>query len=292
MDGAFSDRARVFLTLSQYPSRPMRGPHRALPIDGNTVFCCSQKRRKSWRAITLTRNAGTKLSGFKFSSPWFWESFWGNLIPALAYAWSRSETLSFVIQGIFLFIIIGVLLGHFYPQIGEQMKPLGDGFVKLIKMLIAPIIFCTVVHGIARMVNVARVGRVALKAIIYFEVLTTIALAIGLAAVNLWQPGRGMNVNLAQVDTSAMQPYLAHTHTGGVTQFLTNIIPGTFVGAFTDGNVLQILLISVLCAFALTQVGERGKPVVDFIEAASRMLFSVVGIVMWAPPLGALGVIA
>ena len=189
-------------------------------------------------------------------------------------------------------MVRGIVLGKFDPRFGIRMEPLGDAFIKAIRMLIAPIIFCTVVHGIARMVNVARVGRVALKAIIYFEVLTTIALAIGLAAVNLWQPGRGMNVNLAQVDTSAMQPYLAHTHTGGVTQFLTNIIPGTFVGAFTDGNVLQILLISVLCAFALTQVGERGKPVVDFIEAASRMLFSVVGIVMWAAPLGAFGAIA
>jgi aerobic C4-dicarboxylate transport protein len=172
------------------------------------------------------------------------------------------------------------------------MQPLGDAFIKLIRMLIAPIIFCTVVHGIARMADMARVGRVALKAIIYFEVLTTIALVIGLIAVNLWKPGHGMNVNLAHIDTSAVQTYVAHPENRGVVQFLTNIIPTTFVGAFTDGGVLPVLFISVLCAFALVQVGERGKPVVDFIEAASKMLFAVVGIVMWTAPIGAFGAIA
>jgi aerobic C4-dicarboxylate transport protein len=189
-------------------------------------------------------------------------------------------------------MIVGIVLGRFYPSAGVRMQPLGDAFIKLIRMLIAPIIFCTVVHGIARMADMARVGRVALKAIIYFEVLTTVALVIGLAAVNLWKPGRGMNVDLAHVDTSAVQTYVAHPASVGVVQFLTNIIPTTFVGAFTEGNVLQVLLISVLCAFALTQVGDLGKPVVDFIEAASKMLFKVVGIVMWAAPLGAFGAIA
>jgi aerobic C4-dicarboxylate transport protein len=189
-------------------------------------------------------------------------------------------------------MIVGIVLGKFDPGLGVRMQPLGDAFIKLIRMLIAPIIFCTVVHGIARMADMARVGRVALKAIIYFEVLTTIALVIGLVLVNLWQPGRGMNVDLAHVDTSAVQSYVPHPGSGGVVQFLTNIIPTTFVGAFTEGNVLQVLLISVLCAFALTQVGDPGKPVVDFIEAASKMLFKVVGIVMWAAPLGAFGAIA
>lgn len=189
-------------------------------------------------------------------------------------------------------MILGITLGHLDPNLGVRMEPLGDAFIKVIRMLIAPIIFCTVVHGIARMADMARVGRVALKAIIYFEVLTTIALVIGLVAVNLWKPGRGMNVDLAHVDMSTVQTYVAHPGNGGVTQFLTNIIPGTFVGAFTEGNVLQVLFISVLCAFALIQVGSRGKPVVDFIEAASRMLFKVVAIVMWAAPLGAFGAIA
>jgi aerobic C4-dicarboxylate transport protein len=189
-------------------------------------------------------------------------------------------------------MIFGIALGKFYPSAGVRMQPLGDAFIKLIRMLIAPIIFCTVVHGIARTADMARVGRVALKAIIYFEVLTTIALVIGLVAVNLWKPGQGMNVDLAHVDTSAVQSYVAHPGSGGVVQFLTNIIPTTFVGAFTEGNVLQALLISVLCAFALIQVGDPGKPVVDFVEAASKMLFKIVGIVMWAAPLGAFGAIA
>jgi len=189
-------------------------------------------------------------------------------------------------------MILGILLGKFYPSFGVRMQPLGDAFIKLIRMLIAPIIFCTVVHGIARMVDVARVGRVALKAILYFEALTTVALVIGLAAVNIWKPGNGMNVDLAHVDTSAVQTYVAHPGGASVTQFLMNIIPTTFVGAFTEGNVLQVLLVSVLCAFALIQVGERGKPVVNFVESASQMLFKVVEIVMWAAPIGAFGAIA
>ncbi|HKV05514.1 MAG TPA: C4-dicarboxylate transporter DctA [Candidatus Acidoferrales bacterium] len=189
-------------------------------------------------------------------------------------------------------MLLGIALGQLDPGLGVRMQPLGDAFIKVIRMLIAPIIFCTVVHGIARMADIARVGRVALKAIVYFEVLTTIALVIGLFAVNLWKPGRGMNVDLAHVDTSAVQAYVAHPQSGGAIQFLMNIIPGTFVGAFTEGNILQVLLISVLCAFALTQVGDRGKAIVDFIEAATKMLFSVVEIVMWVAPLGAFGAIA
>jgi len=189
-------------------------------------------------------------------------------------------------------MVLGIILGKFDPGLGVRMQPLGDAFIKLIRMLIAPIIFCTVVHGIARMADLTRVGRVALKAIIYFEVLTSVALVIGLAAVNIWKPGRGMNVNLAHIDTSAVQTYVAHPESASVTQFLTNIIPNTFVGAFTEGNVLQVLLISVLCAFALTRVGDRGKPIVDFIEAASQILFKVVAIVMWAAPIGAFGAIA
>jgi aerobic C4-dicarboxylate transport protein len=193
---------------------------------------------------------------------------------------------------VFAAMILGVLLGRFDPGLGVRMQPLGDGFIKLIRMLIAPIIFCTVVHGIARMVDVARVGRVALKAIIYFEALTTIALIIGLVAVNLWKPGASMNVNLAHIDTFAVQTYVAHPENASVTQFLMNIVPTTFAGAFTEGNVLQVLLVSVLCAFALTSIGSLGKPVIDFIEAASKMFFAVVGIVMWTAPIGAFGAIA
>lgn len=193
---------------------------------------------------------------------------------------------------VFAGMVIGIALGKFDPKLGVQMQPLGDAFIKLIRMLIAPIIFCTVVHGIARMADTVRVGRVALKAIIYFEVLTTVALAIGLFAVNLWKPGQGMNVNLAHVDTSAIQPYVSHAANQGVVPFLMNIIPATFMGAFTEDNVLQVLLVSVLCAFALIQAGEPGRPIVNFVEAASKMLFAVVGIVMWTAPIGAFGAIA
>jgi aerobic C4-dicarboxylate transport protein len=187
---------------------------------------------------------------------------------------------------------IGILLGVLRPGLAAQMQPLGDGFIKAIRMLIAPIIFCTVVHGVARMTDMARVGRVALKALVYFEVLTTVALVIGLIAVNVLQPGKGMNVNLARIDSSSVQQYVAQTRNQTVTQFLLNIIPQTFMGAFADGNVLQVLLISVLCGFGLTRLGARGKPLVDLIEVASSMLFGIVGIVMWAAPLGAFGAIA
>ena len=187
---------------------------------------------------------------------------------------------------------IGILLGILRPGLGAQMQPLGDGFIKAIRMLIAPIIFCTVVHGIARMSDLARVGRVAIKAIVYFEVLTTVALVIGLVVVNLLHPGRGMNVDLSRVDASAVKPYLAQTQSQTPVQFLLNIIPQTFVGAFAEGNVLQVLLIAVLFGFALARLGETGKPVVGLIETVSRVLFGVVGIVMWAAPLGAFGAIA
>jgi len=187
---------------------------------------------------------------------------------------------------------IGVALGHFYPRVGVRMEPLGEAFIKAIRVLIAPIIFCTVVHGIASMANMAKVGRVALKALIYFEVVTTIALIIGLIAVNLWQPGSGMNVDLAQVDTSSLAPYVEQTQRRTAAQFLLSIIPNTFVGAFGEGNVLQVLFVSVLCGFALGALGAAGKPLTDLIEAASRMFFAIVAIVMWAAPIGAFGAIA
>ena len=187
---------------------------------------------------------------------------------------------------------IGILLGHFDPALGAQMQPLGDAFIKAIRMLIAPIIFCTVVHGIARMADMAKVGRVALKALIYFEVLTTIALVIGLVGVNLFKPGVGMNVDLSHVDTSLVKGYIAQTQHQDVVTFLMNIIPNTFVGAFSDGNILQVLLLAVLCGFALTWMGETAKPVVTIIASASKMFFELVGLVMWAAPLGAFGAIA
>jgi aerobic C4-dicarboxylate transport protein len=189
-------------------------------------------------------------------------------------------------------MIVGVGLGYLFPSLGAEMQPLGDGFIKAIRVLIAPIIFCTVVHGISSMANMAKVGRVALKALIYFEVLTTVALIIGLLAVNIFQPGVGMNVDLSRVDASSVTPYLEQTHKQTAAQFLLNIIPNTFVGAFSEGNVLQVLYVSVLCGFALNWLGERGEPVTRLIEASSQMLFRIVAIVMWVAPIGAFGAIA
>ncbi len=187
---------------------------------------------------------------------------------------------------------IGILLGVVRPDIGAQMQPLGDAFIKAIRMLIAPIIFCTVVHGIARMADMARVGRVALKAIVYFEVMTTIALIIGLIAVNVLKPGAGMNIDPVSINTAAIEPYVKQTAAVGFVPFLMNIIPSTFVGAFAEGNILQVLFIAVICGFALVQLGERAKPLVDIIDIGAKMIFAVVGMVMWAAPIGAFGAIA
>jgi aerobic C4-dicarboxylate transport protein len=159
-------------------------------------------------------------------------------------------------------------------------------------MLIAPIIFCTVVHGIAHMADMARVGRVALKAIVYFEIMTTVAMVIGLDAVNLLKPGVGMNIDPATVNASAVEPYVKMTAAVGFVPFLMNIIPGTIVGAFAEGNILQVLFISVVCGFALVQLGDRAKPLLDIIDIAAKMIFGVVAIVMWVAPIGAFGAIA
>jgi aerobic C4-dicarboxylate transport protein len=189
-------------------------------------------------------------------------------------------------------VALGIATGWLYPKTGAAMQPLGDAFIKVIRMLIAPLIFCTVVHGIAQMADVASVGRVAIKALIYFEVLTTLALIIGLAAVNLWQPGAGMNADLTEINTSLVEPYIKQTHAVGFIPFLLGIIPSTFIGAFAEGNILQVLFISVLCGFALMWLGPAGEPLVEVIGVATRMIFGVVGIVMRAAPLGAFGAIA
>jgi aerobic C4-dicarboxylate transport protein len=187
---------------------------------------------------------------------------------------------------------LGIALGAIRPDLGAQMQPLGDAFIKAIRMLIAPIIFCTVVSGIAHMADMAKVGRVAIKALIYFEVVTTFALIIGLAAVNLWQPGTGMNIDPASINASVVEPYVKQTAAVGFVPFLMNIIPQTFVGAFAEGNILQVLFIAVMCGFALIWLGERAKPVTDVIDVGGKMIFGMVRMVMWAAPLGAFGAIA
>ena len=189
-------------------------------------------------------------------------------------------------------ILIGVVLGHFYPALAVKMQPLGDAFIKTIKMLIAPIIFCTVVHGIASMNDMKKVGRVGLKAIIYFEVVTTLALAVGLIIVNLWQPGAGMNVDPSAIDTKSIQNYATQAKSQNAVDYLLHIIPGTVVGAFAEGEILQVLFISILFAFALHMAGERGKPVMAVIDSAAHVFFGIVAIVMRAAPLGAFGAMA
>src|ERR1043165_3074853 len=166
---------------------------------------------------------------------------------------------------------IGILLGATYAGRGQKMQPLGDRFIRLIRMLIAPIIFCTVVHGIASMSDLKKAGRVALKAIIYFEAVTTLALIIGLIVVNVWKPGVGMNVIPATLDTSQIQSYIAPAKQLTVVEFFMHIIPATFVSAFSEGETLQVLLVSILFGVGLFRLGEKGKPVMDVIQVFSKI---------------------
>lgn len=189
-------------------------------------------------------------------------------------------------------IVLGVLLGVFYPELGTAMKPLGDGFIKLIKMIIAPVIFCTVVAGIAGMQDMKKIGRVGGKALIYFEVVSTFALAIGLVVANLAKPGAGFNVDPAHLDSSSIAQYTTNAHAQTTTEFIMHIIPNTFVDAFATGNILQVLLIAILFGFALSMMGERGRPVTKFIDDIAHVIFGIVNIVMKVAPIGAFGAMA
>src|SRR6187399_621133 len=189
-------------------------------------------------------------------------------------------------------IIIGVILGHFWPQVGESMKPLGDGFIKLIKMIIAPIIFCTVVIGIAGMEDMKKVGKTGGLALLYFEIVSSIALVVGLVIINLVQPGAGMNVDPASLDTKQVAAYTGPGKMQGTVEFLLAIIPNTVIDAFAKGEILQVLLFSVLFGFALHKFGGRGTLVFDMIEKTSHVLFSIVGIIMKVAPIGAFGAMA
>ena len=189
-------------------------------------------------------------------------------------------------------VIIGVLLGHFYPHLGESMKPLGDGFIKLIKMIIAPIIFCTVVVGIAGMEDMKKVGKTGGLALLYFEIVSTIALIVGLVLVNVLKPGVGMNIDASTLDTKAIAAYTGPGKMTGTVDFLLNIIPTTLVDAFAKGEILQVLLIAVLFGFALHRFGGRGTMVFDMIEKTSHVLFTIVGYIMKLAPIGAFGAMA
>jgi aerobic C4-dicarboxylate transport protein len=189
-------------------------------------------------------------------------------------------------------IVIGVLLGHFYPAVGADMKPLGDAFIKLIKMMIDPIIFCTVVVGIAGMEDMKKVGKTGGLALLYFEAVSTLSLIVGLVLVNLLQPGSGMHVDPKTLDTGAIAAYTGPGKMQSTTDFLMNIIPASVVDAFAKGDILQVLLFSVLFGFALHRFGGRGTLVFDFVEKISHVLFAIVGFIMKLAPIGAFGAMA
>jgi aerobic C4-dicarboxylate transport protein len=189
-------------------------------------------------------------------------------------------------------IVVGVLLGYFHPSLGEQMKPLGEGFIKLIKMIIAPIIFCTVVTGIAGMEDMKKVGKTGGLALLYFEVVSTLALIIGLVAVNLFQPGAGINLDLTTVDRQSVASYSDASEALTTTDFVLNIIPTTLVGAFAKGEILQVLLIAVLFGFSLQHCGGRNTVVFEVIDKTSHVLFGMVGFIMKFAPIGAFGAMA
>lgn len=189
-------------------------------------------------------------------------------------------------------IALGVAIGHFYPQAGVALKPLGDGFVKLIKMAIAPIIFCTVVSGIAGMQNMKAVGKTGGLALLYFEIVSSVALLIGLLVVNIAQPGAGMHVDVATLNTTAIAAYTQAGAQQSTIGFFLNIIPSTVVGAFASGDILQVLMFSLMFGFALHRMGDYGRPVLDFIDRIAQVMFNIIGMIMQVAPLGAFGAMA
>lgn len=189
-------------------------------------------------------------------------------------------------------IVLGALIGHFWPTTGEALKPLGDGFIKLVKMIISPVIFLSLVSGIAGMRELGAVGRVALKAFGYFLFFSTLALILGLVVANLVHPGVGMNINPATLDAGSVADYAKQAHETTFVGFLMSIIPNTMVSALTEGSILQTLFVAVLFGVALTLVGEPAEPVLDLVERLALIVFRIVGILMRAAPVGAFGAIA
>jgi aerobic C4-dicarboxylate transport protein len=186
-------------------------------------------------------------------------------------------------------ILAGIILGIFNPDLAVKMKPLGDGFIKLVKMMISPIIFCTIISGIAGMQDTKKLGRVGLKAIIYFEVVTTLALIIGLVVINILKPGAGMNVDPQTLDFKSAETYVSQSSTGTWQDFILHIIPDSIVNALATNNLLQILFFAVLLGFALSKTGEKGRPLIAGIKSLESALFGVIKIIMRVAPLGAFG---
>jgi aerobic C4-dicarboxylate transport protein len=189
-------------------------------------------------------------------------------------------------------IAVGVLVGHYFPNTGVALKPLGDGFISLIKMMIAPVIFCTVVHGIGSMSDLKKIGRVGVKTLIYFEAVSTVALAIGLLVGEILQPGKGFDIDPASLDPNAVASYVHRAKEEGLVAHVLAIIPETFIGAFAKGDLLQVLLVSLLTGFAVTRLGELGEKINGVINAMAKIFFAVIRIIVRAAPIGAFGAMA
>ena len=189
-------------------------------------------------------------------------------------------------------IAVGIFIGHFWPDLGKALKPLGDGFIALIKMMIGPVIFCTVVHGIGSMRDLKKVGRVGVKTLFYFEVVSTLALIIGLIVGEVLQPGKGFNIDVASLDPKAVAGYVTKAKEEGIVAHLLAIIPDTFVSAFVKGDLLQVLLIAILSGFAISRLGELGEKINNVINAMAQIFFGIIRIIVRAAPLGALGAMA
>ena len=201
--------------------------------------------------------------------------------------WSRHLYVQVLIA-----VALGIAIGWFRPAFGESLKPLGDGFIKLIKMMIAPIIFCTVVHGIASMSDLKKLGRVGMKTLLYFEVVSTVALVIGLIVVNVLQPGAGFHQSASAGDVATAQTFASKAHTLSTVEFLLNIIPTTLFDAFASGDLLPVLLVSILTGFAISGMGERAAPVLRAVEFGSEIFFKILSFVVRLAPLGAFGAMA
>jgi aerobic C4-dicarboxylate transport protein len=189
-------------------------------------------------------------------------------------------------------IAVGVLLGHFYPDAGKAMKPLGDGFISLIRMMIAPVIFCTIVHGIASVKDMSKVGRVGVKTLVYFELVSTAALAIGLLVGELAHPGAGFNIDPSTLDPKAVATYATRAKEDSVVSHIMAIIPNSYIDALAKGDLLQVLLIAILTGFAVSQMGAMGERVTSAIDAAGKVFFRVIGIIVKVAPIGAFGAMA
>src|SRR6185295_5619749 len=203
----------------------------------------------------------------------------GQTVGAIAMTKALRPWYSVLYIQVLIAIAIGILVGYFFPDTGKAMKPLGDGFIALIKMMIAPVIFCTVVHGIGSMQDLKKVGRIGVKTLFYFEAVSTLALAIGLLVGRTLQPGAGFNIDPTTLDTKAVASYVTRAKEEGIISHLLSIIPDTFIGAFAKGDLLQVLLVSILTGFAIARMGEVGESIAQAIEKAAKVFFAIIKLI-------------